>query len=134
MSDRRNLKKALLYLLVGSVILGAVLGIILVLRNKWGWFEVRVILTTVTVALASLCGLACDVSRTPRGKNLLPRCGLGLTFVSAGLILIGMWSDMDSEGYWKSTAILPRGGWSDVACPTKPGAGGNEPGRQTQAT
>ncbi len=106
MKDHRNLKRPLLYLLIGSVLLGAVLGIIIVLRNTWGWFEVRVILTTITVALASLCGLACDQSRTPRGANLLPAGGLALTFVAAGMILVGLWCDLESEGYWKATASV----------------------------
>lgn len=106
MQSHRSLKRPLLYLLVGSVILGALLGIVIVLRNTWGWFEVRVILTTVTVAIASLCGLACDLSKTPRGANILPRCGLVLTLVSASLILLGMWSDFDSDGYWKTTTTV----------------------------
>lgn len=106
MHGSRNLKRPLLYLLVGSVLLGAVLGIIIVLRNTWGWFEVRVILTTITIAIASLCGLACDLSRTPRGANLLPRGGLLVTFLAAGLILFGMWSDLDSESFWKTTTIV----------------------------
>ena len=41
MTDVRSLKKPLLYALVVSVIFGAVLGIVFVLRNTWGWFEVR---------------------------------------------------------------------------------------------
>ena len=106
MNKRSNLKRPLLYLLVASVLFGAVLGIIIVLRNKWDWFEVRVILTTVTVAIASLCGLACDLSRTPRGRNLYPIGGLGLTFVAAGMILIGMWADLESKWFWKSTASV----------------------------
>ncbi len=106
MHDRHKLQRPLLYLLVGSVVLGAVLGIIIVLRNTWGWFEVRVILTTITVAIGSLCGLAGDLSRTPRGANLLPRSGLMLTFLAAGLILVGMWSDLESEEFWKTTACV----------------------------
>lgn len=100
------MKRPLLYLLISSVILGAVLGIIIVLRNTWGWFELRVILTTITIAIASLCGLACDLSRTPRSANLFPIGGLMLTFVAAGMVLVGMWSDLDSEGYWKTVVLV----------------------------
>ncbi len=106
MNRPRNLKRALLYTLIGSVVVGAVLGIVVVLRNRWGWFEVRVILTTVTIAIASLCGLACDLSRTPRGGNLLPRGGLLLTLIATGLILVGMWSDLNNEAYWKTVACV----------------------------
>ncbi len=60
------MKRPLLYLLAGSVGLAVVLGIAIVLRNTWGWFEIRVILTTLTIAAASICGLACDISRAAR--------------------------------------------------------------------
>ena len=106
MSDDLSLKKPLLYALIISVILGAILGIVLILRNTWGWFEVRVMLTTVIVAIASLCGLACDLSKLPLGVNLLPRAGMILTALSAAMLLLGMWSDITSEAFWKSAITL----------------------------
>lgn len=106
MQEPHNLKRPLLYVLVASVIVGALLGIVIVLRNRWNWFEIRVMLTTIILATASLCGLACDLSRTPRGANLLPRAGFLLTFIGATLILIGMWSDLESGWFWKPTASL----------------------------
>ena len=105
-NETSNLKRPLLYALIVSVILGAVLGIFLVLRGKWGWFETRVILTTIVIAVSSLCGLACDLSKTPRGLNLLPKCGLALTGVSAVLNLIGMWLEFDEEPFWKVAASI----------------------------
>lgn len=102
MTEQSSLKKPLLYALVVSVVLGALLGIVLILRNTWGWFEVRIILTTGVVAAASLCGLACDLSKTPFGANLLPKSGLVLTAIAAIMLLLGIWSDIDSEAYWKS--------------------------------
>lgn len=106
MPEQSRLKKPLLYAFVASVLVGALLGIALVVRNQWGWYEVRVIFTTIIIAVASLCGLACDLSRTPRGKNLLPYAGMILTAVAATVALVGMWSDLDSEWFWKSTAVL----------------------------
>ena len=106
MQNHGDLKRPLLYLAVGSVMVGAVLGIIVVLRNTWGWFEVRVILTTITIAIASLCGLACDLSKTARGPNPQRIGGLVLTAVAAGMVLLGMWSDLESEWYWKTTASV----------------------------
>ncbi|QEF98382.1 hypothetical protein Mal15_24340 [Stieleria maiorica] len=106
MSDRSRLKKPLLYLLIGSVLLSALLGIVLVLRGNWGWLEIRVILTTVIFAVASVCGLACDVSRTPSGLNLFPKAGLALTAITTALLLLGIWVEVDSEAYWKTTTVL----------------------------
>ncbi len=106
MTDSRSIKKPLLYALIASVILGATLGIIFVLRNTWGWFEVRVMLTTMIIAVASLCGLACDLSKIPSGLNLLPRAGLALTAITSCLFLVGIWIEIDSEFYWRGSATL----------------------------
>ena len=103
MSDPHRLKRPLLYVLVASVALAVVLGMVLVLRNTWGWFEVRVILSTITIGGASICGMASDVSRAHKGRNILPAAGMILTVVAAALILFGMWSDRQSDDYWKMT-------------------------------
>ena len=101
MSKPSPLKRPLLYVLVASVVLSAMLGVALVVRDTWSWFEQKVIFTTMILAVASLCGLACDLSRTPRGKNLLPKTGLALTFLGAVLILIGMWFEIGEDWYWR---------------------------------
>lgn len=102
-TSKSKLHRFFLYFLIGSVILGALLGILVVLRNQWGWFELRVILTTVTFAVASLCGLACELARLPRGLNLLPRAGLVLTLISTGLMLLGIWQEVNDDEFWKFT-------------------------------
>jgi hypothetical protein len=106
MQSAPSFRRALLYALIGSVIAAAVLGIALVLLNTWGWFEIRVILTTITIAVASVVGLACDLSRTPRGTNALPIAGLILTTIAAVMILLGMWADIKPDAFWKTTASI----------------------------
>ncbi|QDT01861.1 hypothetical protein K227x_02300 [Rubripirellula lacrimiformis] len=106
MNRSSNLKTPFLYGLIGSVLLGAVLGIIAVLRNTWHWFEVQVMLTTVIVAVSSLCGLACDSFRTPKGMNLMPKAGLAFVGMAAALLLTGVWGEVDSEEYWKATICV----------------------------
>lgn len=106
MKQSSSLKKPLLYVLIASVILTALLGIVLVLRDNWGWIEVRVMFTTVIIAVASVCGLACDLSRTPGGLNLLPKSGLALTGTTTLLLLVGIWFDARSEEYWKTTMVF----------------------------
>lgn len=103
MQPESKLKKPLLYALIGSVLIGATLGIVLVLRDTWGWLEVRVILTTAVIAAASVCGLASDLCRTPRGRNLLPKAGLTLTALASLMLLLGIWVEIDSELFWKWT-------------------------------
>lgn len=101
-----TLKRILLYCLVGSVAVGAVLAILFVLLNTWGWFEVRVILTTIVIAVASLCVMACELARTPKGANLLTYAGFGLTSLASVMILIGMWSDAGDHHYWMMCGSL----------------------------
>ena len=106
MSEVRSYKKPLLYSLVISVVLAAMLSIFLVLRNTWGWFEIRVLISTVVIAASSLCGLACDLAKLPSGRNVLPRCGLALTAASAALLMFGIWSETNSEEFWKLTTTV----------------------------
>lgn len=100
MKSQEPLKRSLAYSLVASVLVGAVIGILAILRNEWTAFEVRVLLTTAVLAAASLCGLACDLSRTPRGLNLIPYAGLVLTLVAATLSLTLVWWEPVSRGEW----------------------------------
>ena len=106
MTRSSHLKKPLLYGLIGSVLFGAVLAIIFVVRNTWSWFEVQVILTTIVIASGSLCGLACDLSRRPRGMNLLPKTGLMFTGLCIALLLAAIWLEIGSEPFWRCTICL----------------------------
>ncbi|EMI45604.1 hypothetical protein [Rhodopirellula sp. SWK7] len=103
MSNDSRLKKPLLYGLIGSVLFGALLGIVIIVRDTWGWFEVHVMISTIVIAVASLCGLACDISREPFGRNALPKSGTVLTGVSAALLLVGIWGDIEGELFWRLT-------------------------------
>ena len=48
--QRVEVKRVFLYSLVISIVLSAILGILAILANTWGWFQVRVLLTTVTIS------------------------------------------------------------------------------------
>lgn len=99
-------KKAFLYLLVGSVALGSLLGMVIILRGGWTWYEVRVVLTTITIAAASLCGLALELSKTPMGTNWRPRVGILLTGIAAVLWLIGIWVEISASAFWKTAGSV----------------------------
>ena len=103
MPTPKKLNVGLFYVFIGSIILGALLGIFIVLRGEWSSFEVRVILTTVVLACSSINGLACEAARSPSSQQPLPIAGLILTVLTACLFLIGIWSSTSSEQYWKFT-------------------------------
>lgn len=99
-------KKSFLYCLVVSVAIAAIVGIAAILSGDFGWFELRILLTTLTVAAASMCGLSSWVYRAARGATVLPLSGLVLTALASVLIVAGLWVEVDSEGYWKAAATF----------------------------
>ena len=97
-------KKAFLYALIGSVGLSAFLGILAILSGRFGWFEIRILLTTATIAAASICGLACGAYLATRRGQTLPFAGVALTLLAAAMIIVGVWTEINSEAYWKLAA------------------------------
>jgi hypothetical protein len=106
-------KKAFFYSLIVSVILSACIGVLTILQGHYGWVEVRILLTTVTVVGASICGLACGAYLASRHGQVLPLLGIGLTFLAAGMVILGIWTELPSAGYWQIAAVS---GVLSVAC------------------
>jgi hypothetical protein len=101
-----RLTKLFLHIFVASIIATALVGAAAIAMPQSGWLaEAKVLLTTATIAAASICGLACGGCLS-RGHKVLPIAGLVLTVISAALILIGMWPEIESQVYWKLTASL----------------------------
>ena len=98
-----NLKRLFLYTLIGSVAISALIGIGVILFGNFGEFEVRVLLTTLTVTVTSILGLACGAYiETGRGRTL-PIVGIFLSIVSAIMLFFVIWDILDdSEVFIKS--------------------------------
>lgn len=100
------LKKLFLYALIGSVSVSAVLGILVILIGDFGEFEGRILLTSLTISGASLCGLSCGAALDAKRARVLPACGIGLAVLAALMIIAGIWTEAHSEMFWKSTATV----------------------------
>ncbi len=88
-----NAKRLFLYLLIGSVAVSAVIGIAVVLIGNFGDLEVRVLLTTLTIAVTSILGLACGAAfETGRGRELAG-AGIILSAVSGVLWIVLLWAE-----------------------------------------
>ncbi len=96
-------KKAFLYSLVASIALTALFGMGTILSNRWSWFEVRILLTTLTVGGSSVCGLANAAFLSTRRGLVLPLVGVGLSLAGGLLIVWGIWTDTMGLEYWKTT-------------------------------
>lgn len=87
-----NLKKLFLYLLIASVAVSAVIGIGVILFGNFGEFETKILLTTGTVTVTSILGLACGAYlETGRGR-LLPCAGIACAVVSAVMWIFLIWN------------------------------------------
>lgn len=110
----QRLVKILLRLFILSIVGTALAGLYVLAVPSQNWdYEIKVLLTTATIAGASICGLACGGCLL-LGQRTAPMAGLALNALSACLILIGIWaqpwrhsSNWDFwEGYWKLTTSL----------------------------
>ena len=92
-----NLKRIFLYTLIGSVAISALIGIGVILFGNFGEFEVRVLMTTLTVTVTSILGLACGAYiETGRGRTL-PIVGIFLSIVSAIMLFFVIWDVLDDS-------------------------------------
>lgn len=91
-----NPKRLFLYTLIGSVALCALIGILVILFGAFGKFETKVLLTTLTVAVTSILGLACGALYESRKSRLLPFTGIGAAVVSGILFIFIIWK---TNGY-----------------------------------
>jgi hypothetical protein len=104
--NSQQLTKIFLRLLIGSIVVGALIGIAAIGIPSENWeYQFKILMTTGIVAGASVCGLACGGCMT-RGHRVLPTAGLVLTGVSAALLLVGMWAEVNVHWYWMTSVSL----------------------------
>jgi uncharacterized membrane protein HdeD (DUF308 family) len=101
----RSPKKTALWFLIASVAISAVLGIWAILSGDFGELQGRVLLTTLTITGASICGLACGAYWETGRYRHLPEMGIFFTLAGAGVVIFGIWSKTSDIGFWKIAAI-----------------------------
>ncbi|MBL8181163.1 MAG: hypothetical protein JNL64_06075 [Blastocatellia bacterium] len=104
-----NLKRLFLYTLIGSVAVSALIGIGVILFGNFGELEVRVLMTTLTITVTSILGLANGAYyESGRGK-MLGTVGIVVSVIAAVMSLLIVWDIFDDyENYIKAslTAML----------------------------
>lgn len=101
------MRKAFLNSLIVSVSLSALIGIAVILFGQFGEFEVRVLMTTLTVTATSILGLACGACYEAGRGRRLPLAGIVLSVISALALFLIIWNVLDdNETYIKTTMTL----------------------------
>lgn len=88
-----NIRKLFLYLLIASVAVSAVIGIVVIIVGDFGDFETRVLLTTLTITVTNILGLACGACLEARRLRTIPLLGIGLAIISAASWMVMIWTD-----------------------------------------
>jgi len=101
-----HVKKGFLYSFIVFLAASAIIAITSILAGRFGNLEIKVLITTTAIAVASICSLCCSAYTNQSKKNLPSIAGISLAGVSAILLCIAVWMEIDSAGYWKTTAIL----------------------------
>jgi hypothetical protein len=101
-----NPKRIALWFLIVSVAVSAVVGIIAIVVGTFGRTEAQILLTTLTISAASICALACGALFESGRARVLPAIGIVLAIIDATLFIIGIWSETESESYWKFSASV----------------------------
>ncbi|MBI1793785.1 MAG: hypothetical protein HYR70_06300 [Chloroflexi bacterium] len=101
-----SMTKTALYVMIGSVVLSALLGIMAILSGDWGWYEFRILFTTITISGASICILASVALWERKNTRPLPFLGIALSLVGAILMIWGIWTEPGGDVFWKLTVSI----------------------------
>lgn len=102
------MKRIALYVLIGSVIVSALLGIGALLASEFGKTEAKVLLSSLCVTGASILALACAAAWPRTRYRFLPPAGIALSVAGFGLLILLIWTEAgeDVEALWKTVGTL----------------------------
>jgi len=107
MEKSRSIKRFLLSMIVGGLVLAAIAGIYVLLVGKFGETEGRILLTTLSISYFSVTSLACAAAYEKRRSHLLSIPGIALSIAGFALFLSIVWADWwRYESVVKAMAIL----------------------------
>ena len=101
-----RLRRLLLRLFIIFLCISAALAVFAVLGGGFGDLQLRIILSTLAVAGANICGMPCAACLHSRGKNPGALAGMVCSGVAALLVLGGIWLPTSDDDYWKITFSL----------------------------
>ena len=92
-----SVRRIFLLALIGSVALSALVGIGVVLLGDFGQIEVRVLMTTLTVTVTSVFGLACGAALEAGRGRMIPAAGIAFSVAAALMCFLVIWNVLDDE-------------------------------------
>ena len=96
-----KIKQNALKVAIGFLILTALFSIWTVLLGEFGDFEIRVLLTTVSISIASMCAMACGAHIEKTQIKLAGGIGIFSSMVSLILTLLLIWLEIRDSTIWR---------------------------------
>src|SRR6476619_1698791 len=101
-----KMRSVLLKVFIGFLSLTALIAIVSVLGGEFGNTQLKVLITTCSISAASICAMACAALVERKNAKVLGGTGIFIASVAALMVIVGAWSEIAEEGYWRITAIL----------------------------
>lgn len=98
-----EIKSAFLKSFIGFLVLTAVIAIITVIGGEMGSTQARILGTTFTISIASICAMSCVAFLEKRTFKPAGIAGMVFSLISAILIISAIWADIHNEIYLKFT-------------------------------
>lgn len=99
----KGIRRLSLLVFIGFLILTALIAMVTVLTGTWGETQAKILASTLTISAASICSMSCIAFVEKRKRKPLGLIGIFLSITAAILLITGMWPEINSDGYWKTT-------------------------------
>lgn len=100
------LRRLSLRLFMAFLCFAALLAIIAVLGGGFGEIQLKIILSSLALAGANVCGMSCAAYMQRRGRHPLPLAGIACAALAALLVIGGLWVESSDETFWKAAFSL----------------------------
>lgn len=104
--QRAPIKRLALRAFIGSIVVSALLGIGALLSGEFGELALKVLFSSLCVSAASLCAMGGAALLESRGARLPSVPAMWLSAIGLGLVLVGIWGEVDGEYFWKTSVTL----------------------------
>ena len=100
----KELRRFSLIVFIGFLILTALIAIVSVLSGTFGETQGKILVTTLTISVASIGSMACAAFIEKKRQTPVGLAGIILCVVTAIGVIGGIWPETENEVYWQATA------------------------------
>ena len=104
--DYSEIKNLSLKSFIGFLILTAVIAILTVISGEIGDIQGRILGTTLTISIASICSMSCAAFIEKRHFKPPGITGIVFSLLSAALVIIEIWATVSTSLYTKITVAV----------------------------